>query len=139
MPGKTFLDTNILVYAHDQGSGEKQKIAKEIVKKLWVERTGVLSTQVLQEFFYIVTKKLKDPLNWAKAKEVVERLLNWQVMVNDGGSILGAIEIQKKYKYSFWDSLILQAAISAKTEILLSEDLQEGQQINSLKIINPFN
>jgi len=138
MNGKTFLDTNIVVYAHDRTSGEKYKIAKEIFEKLWKERRGILSTQVLQEFFYIATIKIRDPLSLLKAKEVVEKLLHWQVVVNDGRNILQAIEIHKKYKYSFWDSLIVQAAISGEAEVLLTEDLQNGQVIDSVKIVNPF-
>jgi len=138
MNGKTFLDTNIVVYAHDRTSGEKYKIAKEIFEKLWKERRGILSTQVLQEFFYIATIKIRDPLSLLKAREVVEKLLHWQVVVNDGRNILQAIEIHKKYKYSFWDSLIIQAAISGEAEVLLTENLQNGQVIDSVKIVNPF-
>ncbi len=138
MSAKTFLDTNIVVYAHDRSSGKKHKIAKEIVKKLWQKRMGVLSTQVLQEFFYIITMKIEDPLELSKAKVAIEKLLQWQVVVNDGQHILQAIEIHNKYRYSFWDSLIIQAAISGHAEILLTEDLQSGQVIDSVKIINPF-
>lgn len=135
---KTFVDTNIVVYAHDRSSGKKHKISKEILRELWQKRIGILSTQVLQEFFYIVTKKISDPINLSKARESIRHLLYWQIVVNDGPSILQAIDIYKKFEYSFWDSLIIQAAISGKAEILLSEDLQSGQVIDSLKIINPF-
>lgn len=135
---KTFVDTNIVVYAHDRSSGKKHKISKEILRKLWQKRIGILSTQVLQEFFYIATKKISDPINLSKARESIKHLLAWKLVVNDGPSILQAIDLYKKYKYSFWDSLIIQAAITGKAEILLSEDLRSGQIIESVKIINPF-
>jgi len=138
MNDKIFIDTNILVYAHDRSSGKKYEISKTIVEKLWVGRNGVLSTQVLQEFFYIVTKKIISPLSISKAKEIVEKLLYWQIVVNDGQIILQAIDLCKKYKYSFWDSLIIQSAISAKANLLLTEDLQSGQIIEGVKILNPF-
>lgn len=135
---KTFVDTNIVVYAHDRSSRRKHKISKDILKELWQKRIGILSTQVLQEFFYISTKKISDPLSLSKAKESIKHFLAWQIVVNDSFNILQAIELYKKYKYSFWDSLIIQAAISGKAEMLLSEDLQSGQIIDSVKIINPF-
>ncbi|MFP4083211.1 MAG: PIN domain-containing protein [Candidatus Aminicenantes bacterium] len=135
---KSFVDTNIVVYAHDRSSGRKHKIARDILRELWHKRLGILSTQVLQEFFYIVTQKISDPVTLSKAKESIRHLLSWEVVVNDGPSIIRAVDIYEKFKYSFWDSLIIQAAISGKAEILLSEDLQSGQMIDSLKIINPF-
>jgi len=135
---KTFVDTNIVVYAHDRSAGRKHKISKEILRELWQKRIGILSTQVLQEFFYITTKKISDPISLSKARESIKHLLAWKLVVNDGPDILQAIDLYKEYKYSFWDSLIIQAAISGKAEILLSEDLQSGQVIDSLKIINPF-
>jgi len=138
MNDKIFIDTNILVYAHDRSSGKKYEISKTIVEKLWVGRNGVLSTQVLQEFFYIVTKKIISPLSISKAKEIVEKLLYWQIVVNDGQIILQTIDLCRKYKYSFWDSLIIQSAISAKANLLLTEDLQSGQIIEGVKILNPF-
>lgn len=135
---KTFVDTNIVVYGHDRSSGEKYKISRDILRELWKKRNGILSTQVLQEFFYIATKKISDPLSLSKAEESIKHLLAWKIVVNDGLNILQAIEIYKKYKYSFWDSLIIQSAISGKAEILLSEDLRSGHIIDSVKIINPF-
>jgi len=138
MSGRIFVDTNIIVYAHDRSSEEKHEISKAILERLWKERNGVLSTQVLQEFFYIVTQKITPPLSIPKAKEIIKELLYWQVIVNDGQTILQAIDLHKKYKYSFWDSLIIQSAIWAKAKMLLTEDLQSGQIIEGVKIVNPF-
>jgi predicted nucleic acid-binding protein len=136
--GKVFLDANILVYAHDVSAGSKYAIAREVVTRLWEQGCGVLSTQVLQEFYLIVTQKLPRPIEMSAAEKVIGDLLNWEVVVNDGQSILGAIQLQKRYKFSFWDSLIVHAALQAGTETLLSEDLSAGQKIRGTTIENPF-
>lgn len=135
---KVFLDTNVLVYAHDISAGEKHKIAVEIMENLWDSGLGILSTQVLQEFFSIVTKKIPQPLSIRSAKEVISVLLTWDVVVNDGKSILEAVDIYEQHKYSFWDSMIIQAAIKGNASLLLSEDLPDSQTIEGLKIENPF-
>ncbi len=135
---KVFLDTNILIYAHDVSSGKKHEVARKIVLELWESGLGVLSTQVLQEFFYGVTKKISQPLDMQVAKEVVSHLLKWDIVVNDGESILKAIEIHNRYLYSFWDSMIIYAAISGGAAILLSEDLHDRQTILGVTIENPL-
>lgn len=136
--GKAFLDTNILIYAHDISAEQKHEVARKIVLELWESGQGVLSTQVLQEFFYGVTKKILQPLDAQVAKELVGHLLRWDVMVNDGESILKAIDIHQRYQYSFWDSMIIQAAVKGDAALLLSEDLIDGQVINGVRIKNPF-
>lgn len=136
--GKVFLDTNILIYAHDTSAGHKHEAARKIVLGLWDSGQGVLSTQVLQEFFYGVTKKILHPLDVEVAKEVVSHLLKWDVVVNDGESILEAIGIHSQYKYSFRDSMIIAAALRGRCETLLSEDLSSRQTIEGLVIKNPF-
>ncbi|MEA3222185.1 MAG: PIN domain-containing protein [Thermodesulfobacteriota bacterium] len=139
MPGgKIFLDTNIIIYAYDLSAGEKHEIARKIIVDLWDSGLGVLSTQVLQEFFVTITQKIPKPLAISPAKEVIMDLLKWDVVINDGECILEAIEIQARYKYSFWDSLIIEAAIKGGARSLLSEDLSDGQKINGLLIKNPF-
>ena len=138
MPGdKIFVDTNILVYAYDVSAGEKHKIAHKTVADLWNSGSGVLSTQVLQELFVTITQKIPKPVDIDLAKEIVSDLLKWNIVVNDGESILGAIEIHKKYKYSFWDSMIIESALKGRCSILLSEDLAEVQ-VGSVIIQNPF-
>ena len=135
---KIFLDTNIIIYAYDSTAGEKYKKAKKILADLWVSGLGIVSTQVLQEFFVNVTKKNPNPLNIKLAKEIVADLLKWDVVVNDGESILKSVEIILKYKYSFWDAMIIEAAIKGGAVLLLSEDLSDGQKIKGVTIKNPF-
>jgi predicted nucleic acid-binding protein len=136
--GKVFLDANILVYAHDISAAAKHAAAREIMTGLWKSGRGALSTQVLQEFYVNVTQKLPKPIDASKAQKIIGDLLSWEVVVNDGKSILGAIDLQKRYKYSFWDSLILHAALQVGANLLMSEDLSKGQMIRGLKIENPF-
>ncbi|MGB3862866.1 MAG: PIN domain-containing protein [Candidatus Aminicenantaceae bacterium] len=138
MKDKVFLDTNIIVYAHDRSSREKHAVAREIMDYLWESRKGVISVQVLQEFFVCVTKKIVKPLHLKNARTILEYLLNWDVVVNDKYVTLKAIDLQEKYQFSFWDSLVIQAAIQGKARILFSEDLPDGQVVKDLKILNPF-
>jgi predicted nucleic acid-binding protein len=133
-----FLDTNILVYAYDVSSGKKHDIAKNIVADLWNFRTGVLSIQVLQEFFINITKKIPKPLDIKTARDIIRDFLLWEVADNDGELLLAAIDVQVKYHYSFWDSLIIAAAIKSGASILLTEDLNNRQIIEGVLIKNPF-
>lgn len=135
---RTFVDTNILVYAHDSSAGRKHKEAARIILDLWETGLGIISTQVLQEFFVIVTGKIPRPLHPDKAEELVIHLLKWSVMANNGQSILSAIDIQRRFKYPFWNSLIIEAAMTGKANVLLSENFQSGQMIQSMRIVNPF-
>ena len=136
--GKTFVDTNILIYAYDSSAGEKHKTAATIVNDLWETGLGILSTQVLQEFFVNVTAKIPKPLNEGVAKGIVSDLLTWEIVVSDGQAILTGVDIHVKYKCSFWDALIIEAAIRSGSHLLLSEDLSEGQIIEGVTIRNPF-
>lgn len=136
--GKIFLDTNVLVYAHDASSGRKYDVALKTVLELWESGRGLLSTQVLQEFFYSVTRKIPKPMEVGTARQVVEDMLRWDVVVTNGDSLLAAIDIQTRYRYSFWDSMIVQSAIHGGADILLSEDLSDGQKIQGIEIKNPF-
>lgn len=135
---KIFVDTNIIIYAYTVSAEEKHKTAMKIMEDLWISGLGVLSTQVLQEFFAVATRNVPKPLNIKSAKEIVEDFLKWDVVINDGESILEAIEMHEKYKYSFWDSMIIAAAIKGGCSVLLSEDLFDGQNIDGLEIKNPF-
>jgi len=135
---KTFLDTNILVYAYDNTAGQKHEIANRIVSDLWSSGLGVLSTQVLQEFFVSVTTKIPRPMDIRTAKEIISDLLTWNIVVIDGQSVLNGVDIQVKYRYSFWDSLIIEAALKADSPLLLTEDLSDGQVIRSVTVRNPF-
>ena len=135
---KVFLDTNIIIYAYDLTAGEKHKIAKKIVLDLWNSGLGIISAQVLQEFFVIATQKIPKPMDIKLAKEIMRDLLKWNVVVNDGESILEAVNILLRYHYSFWDSMIIEAAVKSGAGMLLTEDLSDGQIISGVIIKNPF-
>lgn len=135
---KIFVDTNVLVYAHDTTAGRKREIAREVILELWDTVTGVLSTQVLQELFVSLTQRIPFPLEVRKARTILEDLCAWEVVVNDEQSVLAAIDLQAQYRFSFWDSLILEAARRSGAATLYSEDLSNGQQIGGMMIVNPF-
>ena len=135
---KVFLDSNVLVYAHDVSAGAKNETAREIIGDLWSRKNGALSTQVVQEFFVTVTRKLPQPMDTVIAQRVVSDLLKWHMVVNDGQAILDAIELMKRHKFSFRDCLIVQAALPSGAELLLSEDLSSSQKIGGMTIENPF-
>lgn len=135
---RVFLDTNIIIYAYTSSVEKKHSIAMNIIEDLWRSGSGVISTQVVQEFFVSVTTKIQKPLNKVIAREIVHDLLKWDVVLNDGESIVKAIDIHQRYHYSFWDALIIHAAIQGNAAVLLSEDLSDGQIIQGVKIKNPF-
>ena len=135
---RIFVDTNVLVYAHDRSAGKKHEAARDVVLDLWESGLGILSTQVLQEFFTAVTRKIAKPMGIASARQIIEDLLKWTVVVNGGDSILAAIDILDRYKLSFWDSMVVQAAVRGGADVLLSEDLSDGQTIHGVRIKNPF-
>ena len=138
MTDKVFVDTNILVYAHDMDAGAKHKVAKDLVAKLWETRSGVLSTQVLQEYFVSITKKVPHPLDIAKARRSVGNYCAWDVVINDTRIILQATEIQEAHRLSFWDALIVSAAFAGNAATIVTEDLNHGQHIEGIYIRNPF-
>ncbi|MBW2285041.1 MAG: PIN domain-containing protein [Deltaproteobacteria bacterium] len=135
---KIFVDTNVFIYSYDVTAGEKHIAAGNIMQDLWNSGLGMTSTQVLQEFFVNVVNKIPKPINGRQAREIVHDLLKWQVVVNTGDTIIGAIDIHLKFGYSFWDSMIIEAAITGGAEFLMSEDLQDGQIIGGVTIKNPF-
>jgi predicted nucleic acid-binding protein len=134
----SFVDTNVLIYAEDRDAKEKHLVARDLILELWDNREGVLSVQVLQEFYINVTRKLKKPLTAGKAREIVEEYLTWTVIDNTGRMLLDAMELQRKAQLSFWDSLVVQAAIDAGCDKLYTEDLNAGQRVGSVTIVNPF-
>lgn len=138
MSDRYFVDTNILMYAHDTAAGEKHARAKALVEDLWQNRSGVVSTQVLQELAVNLRRKANKPLDAKTTREVVADYLAWQVVVNGGDSILEALDVEVRYQISFWDALVLQAAQTSGAEILYSEDLSDGQTYGTVRVINPF-
>ncbi len=138
MKDKIFVDTNILIYAHDMDAGHKHAIAASVIENMWNEETGIISTQVLQEFYVNVTRKITVPLSPARARGVVKNYLSWHVEINEPDTILFASEIEERYSLSFWDSLIVASAVHAKADKILTEDLNHGQVIEGIAIENPF-
>ena len=135
---KVFVDTNILVYAHDTSSGDKHTISKKMILDLWKSQKGCISTQILQEFYVTITRKVKNPLDKNIASALIYDLGKWTIHRPDIDDILNAITIQEKYKLSIWDSLIINSALYTKCDILLSEDLNNNQLYEGIKLINPF-
>jgi predicted nucleic acid-binding protein len=138
MSDKIFVDTNVLVYAHNLDAGEKHLVSRDLVSKLWETRTGVLSTQVFQEFIVTVTRKVPSPISVAQAKRIVRNYSAWELVVNDSKIILQATEIQETHQLSFWDALIVSAAFAANAAVIATEDLNHGQRIEGIFIQNPF-
>lgn len=134
----SFVDTNILVYAEDRDAKAKHEIARDLVVELWGDRSGALSVQVLQEFYVNVTRKLKKPLSSAKAREIIDEYLTWTVVANTGKLLTDAIDLQQKVQLSFWDAMVVQAAIDAGCTKLYSEDMNDGQRFGSVVVVNPF-
>ncbi|MBU4179590.1 MAG: PIN domain-containing protein [Actinobacteria bacterium] len=138
MSDRVFVDTNILVYAHDISAGNKHQKAKDIVSDLWVSGLGVISTQVLQEFYNAVTRKVPKPLPLQEARRKVSDFSKWGVVVIGVDDVLDAIDIQARYGFSFWDSLIISAAITADARVLITEDLTDGQEVRGVLVSNPL-
>ena len=135
---KTFVDTNILVYAYDRGAGEKHVQAQRAIEELWGNGNGVISTQVLQEFYVNVRRKAQHPISISAARNLIADYLAWDPVVNNGTSILEAMDVERRYKLSFWDALIVVAAQQSGAEVLLSEDFSNGQNYGSVEVVNPF-
>jgi len=134
----SFVDTNVLVYAEDRDDERKHSIARDLVVELWRSREGVLSVQVLQEFFVTVTRKIARPLSATKAQEIVQEYLRWRVVDNTGTLLTSAIGLVQRSNVSFWDAMIIQAAIDAGCHRIYSEDLNDGQRFESATVHNPF-
>ena len=133
----TFVDTNILIYAHDVDQKEKHSIARMLVTELLKTRTGVLSPQVLQEFYVNVTRKIAKPLTKRAARDIVEDFRVWCIDTT-AGEVATAFRIEDEAKISFWDALICASALKAGAEVILSEDMNAGQKVAGIRIENPF-
>jgi predicted nucleic acid-binding protein len=138
MKDKVFLDTNILIYAHDIDAGIKHDVALSILKTIWQEETGIISTQVIQEFYVNVTRKIPNPITPVQARGIILNYFSWQVEAVEPHTILSASEIEEKYLLSFWDSLIIATASQSEAAKILTEDLNHGQTIEGVLIENPF-
>lgn len=138
MTDRVFVDTNVLIYGRDASEPPKQKRAMAWMARLWSERTGRLSFQVLNEFYVTVTNKLQPGMDPQSAREDVRFLLAWRPISVDARVVEGAWRIQDRYKLSWWDALIVSAAQVSDCRYLLTEDFQENLNIGNVEVINPF-
>jgi predicted nucleic acid-binding protein len=138
MNDKAFVDTNILVYAHDLISGAKNERARALMEKLWSVGGGVLSTQVLQELCVNLRRKAVKPLTIEETRSLIEDYSDWEIVVNTHNSVLEALTIESRFQVSFWDALIIHAAERSGSSILYSEDLSDGQTYGSVRVVNPL-
>ncbi|CAN5387380.1 MAG: PIN domain-containing protein [Acidimicrobiia bacterium] len=136
--GLVFVDTNVLVYAHDASETVRQPIARAVLDELWATRTGSLSTQVLQEFYVVATRKFAPPMSRREAREIVDAYAHWPLVHIDAPMIQAASHIEERHRLSFWDALIVEAARRAGAIRLLSEDLQPDRRFAGVQIENPF-
>lgn len=137
MSDRTFVDTNVLIYAHDSDAKSKREVARHILAELWSSRTGVLSMQVLQEFYVNVTRKIAVPLPKSAAREIASSYAIWCIEITPA-EILSAFQIEDQSRIGFWDALIVASAIKCGASRILSEDLNAGQMIAGVRIENPF-
>jgi predicted nucleic acid-binding protein len=136
MSDRSFFDTNVLIYADDKAAPAKQRLALDLIAEHRRARTGVVSLQVLQEFFVTVTRKLGLDAQIARRK--VELLAEFDVAAPDLADILAAIDLHRLHGFSFWDGLIVRAAKQSGCRILFSEDMQHAREIDGVRILNPF-
>jgi predicted nucleic acid-binding protein len=133
-----FVDTNVLVYAHDVTAGDKHTQARALVEELWRTRDGCVSVQVLQEFYVTTTRKIPKPIEAPVARQVIGDLAHWHVHAPAAGDVLAAIDIHQRSDTSFWDAMILRSAKELGCGILYSEDLNPGQDYEGVVVRNPF-
>lgn len=138
MTAHVFVDTNVLVYQLDARNPDKQGRAKAWLDHLWASRTGRISSQVLQEFYVTVTRKMSPGLDREVARKVVQALWAWSPVLTDDRIFVAAWMLQDRFELSWWDSLIVAAAKASQCSHLLTEDLQHGQDLDGLRVVNPF-
>jgi predicted nucleic acid-binding protein len=135
---KYFVDTNILIYAHDSSAGDKHRHAQALLQELWDAGNGVLSTQVLQELCVNLRRKVSRPVPYDELRRMVEDYMSWEVVVNGRESTIQALEIANRFKISYWDALVIYAAERSGANTLYSEDLAHRQKFMTVEVVNPF-
>jgi predicted nucleic acid-binding protein len=138
MTGTCFVDTNLLVYARDTSEASKQGLAEAWLAALWRLRRGRLSYQVLHEYYVIVTRKLRPGIPVQDARDDVRALMSWRPVSADRVMLEGAWAVQDRFELSWWDALIVSAAQIAGADYLLTEDLQAGQDLEGVLVVDPF-
>jgi predicted nucleic acid-binding protein len=137
-PPLVFVDTNVLIYAEDLADAPKHARALQWLELLWQRRQGRVSTQVLNEFYTNVTRKIRPPMPMGDARAEVRRYQRWNPWQIDQQTVETAWAFEARFALSYWDALVLAAASHQGCRIVLTEDLQHGQTIDSLRIVNPF-
>jgi predicted nucleic acid-binding protein len=137
-PEPVFVDTNVLVHAHDASEIERQPVAQHLLDDLWRTRAGALSTQVLQEFYVVATRKYDPPMSRRQVRELVDAYGQWQIVQIDVALIVAASQLEERHTLSFWDALIVEAARRAGAARLVTEHLQAGRRFAGVLIDNPF-
>jgi len=132
-----FFDTNILVYFVDRDEPEKQAVARGLVQEHLIEGEGMMSVQVLREFYW-AARKLRHPLSEEKAREAVRNFARFSPLAEDARMVLRAVDRTREMSISFWDALIVEAALKGGADRLLTEDMQHGEVIESMRVENPF-
>lgn len=135
---RAFVDTNVLVYLFDSEDAAKQRRARELISELAKGHALALSAQVLSEFYVTVTRKLAVPLSPVDAASALEALSVFPVVAVDGGLVRRAAARADREQLSYWDALILEAAVESGADVLLSEDLQAGDAYRDMRVENPF-
>lgn len=138
MSATIFVDTNVLVYWRDGSEPSKQRRAQEWLDWLWEHAAGRLSYQVLQEYYVTVTRKLDVPLPVADARDDVRTMLAWSPPSPDGSLFDHAWSLQDRFSLSWWDAMVVASALEQGSDFLLTEDLQAGQNIDGMLVVNPF-
>ena len=136
--GPVFIDTNILVYAHDPRDPSKQKVAQAVLRRLWQERSGVLSTQVLIQFYNTATRKMKPAMSKPDARAILTDYSTWCSADTSPLQLVWASSLEERHSTSWWDALIIEAAMRSGAKTLLSEDLQHGRKFGEMTVRNPF-
>ena len=136
MSGREFLDTNVLIYAHDARDTRKRTCARELIRRLLREQRGVLSLQVLQEFFAAATRKLS--MSSEDARRRIMQYSRFDVVTLDTVDLIAAVDLHRLHQVSIWDALIVRAAINGACTTLHTEDMQESYVVETLTLRNPF-
>lgn len=138
MTGPVFVDTNVFVYRHDSSDSSKQACAEQWIGLLAHSRSGRLSFQVLQELYVTLTHERRLNFGRSQAQEIVKMLATWQPVAADLAMLKRAWLLQEHFPLSWWDALIIAAAQTCECKVLLTEDLQHGQEFGAVQVINPF-
>jgi predicted nucleic acid-binding protein len=134
----SFVDTNVLVYALASDDAKRSPVAQELLRTLMIAQVFQTSTQVLQELFVTLTRKVRKPMTSEQALRYLDQIAAWPVAVLDYSAVRHAVELSAKAKLSFWDALVIVAAARSGAKRLYTEDLQDGQTILGIEVVNPF-